>query len=324
MNKAALKQLKSRDIAERKQAIKELAKSGDADAIPHLKRVFEQDPEPEVREFAKKAAAYIRKNTPEPTPKSTGLRLGIVQWLMAWLVILGAFVAFVGYFLFPWVDLSEATHPNLAKGYVMNVGEQVEFYRERFHPDNMNSLRIFFPTIDQLLDSVDALTVQLNGWDTTLVMMDTQTIFNVVGLDKMLDRAKTFLTEMEANDHIGLSQLEIILEDYPGYGATPSDFAMLLIPGMAGLGIILGVMLFYEKRIIFWILTILCSVVGLAAAGYFYFIALEKLLFTDAVIETPEAINFLGLGFFITVAGLGVVLFAPFVGLLLMPGGQDG
>ncbi|MCU0481137.1 MAG: HEAT repeat domain-containing protein [Anaerolineae bacterium] len=60
-----LQALSSSDSDKRKKAVAYLAKSLDRDALPHLARVYKTDSDPEIRELAKKAGAYIQKNAPQ-------------------------------------------------------------------------------------------------------------------------------------------------------------------------------------------------------------------------------------------------------------------
>ncbi|MDZ4669494.1 MAG: hypothetical protein SH821_01375, partial [Phototrophicales bacterium] len=60
--------LTSSDADKRKKAVAYLAKSLDRDALPHLARVSASDKDPQIRELAKKATAYIEKNAPQPEP----------------------------------------------------------------------------------------------------------------------------------------------------------------------------------------------------------------------------------------------------------------
>ncbi|MCL4255146.1 MAG: hypothetical protein KJ043_15385 [Anaerolineae bacterium] len=57
--------LSNSDPDKRKKAVAYLAKSLDRDALPHLARVYKTDGDPEIRELAKKAGAYIQKNAPQ-------------------------------------------------------------------------------------------------------------------------------------------------------------------------------------------------------------------------------------------------------------------
>jgi hypothetical protein len=63
-----LQALESNDPDKRKKAVAYLAKSLDKEALPHLARVYKSDKDPQIRELAKKAGAYIQKNAPEPEP----------------------------------------------------------------------------------------------------------------------------------------------------------------------------------------------------------------------------------------------------------------
>lgn len=78
-----IQQLNSALPAERRAAIIALGKTRDAAALTALAQVYRNDPEPELRELARKAGVYIRQNTPAPsapassaanvyTPSTTG------------------------------------------------------------------------------------------------------------------------------------------------------------------------------------------------------------------------------------------------------------
>ncbi len=58
-----IQQLESRDPEQRKQAVKDLAKTKDRAALPYLASVFRNDRDSEVRELARKAGVYINKHT---------------------------------------------------------------------------------------------------------------------------------------------------------------------------------------------------------------------------------------------------------------------
>jgi len=60
-----IEMLDSPRVAERKQAIKGLARSGDREALTYLAEVYRYDDDADVRELARKAGVYIRKNVPE-------------------------------------------------------------------------------------------------------------------------------------------------------------------------------------------------------------------------------------------------------------------
>ncbi len=69
MLKEYIRRLKSQDVAERRAAIKDLARLRNEAAIPLLETVAQSDPEAELRALAEKAIRYIRQNTQElPTP----------------------------------------------------------------------------------------------------------------------------------------------------------------------------------------------------------------------------------------------------------------
>jgi hypothetical protein len=61
MSKQAIKLLKSRDPAQRKRAIKAVARDKDRDAVKQLLKMASDDPEKELQKLAGQAAIYIRK-----------------------------------------------------------------------------------------------------------------------------------------------------------------------------------------------------------------------------------------------------------------------
>ena len=60
-----IEMLDSPQVSVRKQAVKSLARSGDREALTYLADVYRNDEDDEVRELARKAGVYIRKNVPE-------------------------------------------------------------------------------------------------------------------------------------------------------------------------------------------------------------------------------------------------------------------
>ncbi|KXK24196.1 MAG: hypothetical protein UZ15_CFX003000341 [Chloroflexi bacterium OLB15] len=59
-----LAQLKSADAAERRRAIISLGKLGNFSAMPALAEIYRTDPDPELRELARKAGVVIRQRNP--------------------------------------------------------------------------------------------------------------------------------------------------------------------------------------------------------------------------------------------------------------------
>ena len=72
--KQLLKQLKKRDSKERIIAIKKLAKIKSRDALPQLARMAGDDKDPEVRDIAQKAGAYILSQVGGSKPKTQSKR----------------------------------------------------------------------------------------------------------------------------------------------------------------------------------------------------------------------------------------------------------
>ena len=66
------KALQSDDPAMRKKAIAAIGKSLNYDALPLLANVFKTDPDDDVRQLAKKAGVYIRKNAVPDDPFDDG------------------------------------------------------------------------------------------------------------------------------------------------------------------------------------------------------------------------------------------------------------
>ena len=59
MKKQLRVQLKSKDSKQRAQAIKSLALSGERENIQVLKEIHENDPDPRIQEYARKAALHL-------------------------------------------------------------------------------------------------------------------------------------------------------------------------------------------------------------------------------------------------------------------------
>jgi hypothetical protein len=68
MDQILEEQLDSQDPRERAKAIKTLALSGEKEHLDLLKDIHEFDPEPQLREYARKAAIHLFQNLNEPDP----------------------------------------------------------------------------------------------------------------------------------------------------------------------------------------------------------------------------------------------------------------
>ncbi len=63
--------LNSADPKDRAEAIKEIALSGDQDNLQFLKEIVENDPDPRVQDYARKAARHLYGSPPKPAPEYT-------------------------------------------------------------------------------------------------------------------------------------------------------------------------------------------------------------------------------------------------------------
>ena len=59
MDQQWLEKLRSPDPAIRRQAVRSLARSGDQQALKYLKYALENDPDPQLREYARRGARYL-------------------------------------------------------------------------------------------------------------------------------------------------------------------------------------------------------------------------------------------------------------------------
>ena len=69
-------QLQSDDPKIRAQAVKKLAASGNHDNLKYLKEIVENDPDPQLREYARKAARHLYSSQAPPAPERRIPRLG--------------------------------------------------------------------------------------------------------------------------------------------------------------------------------------------------------------------------------------------------------
>lgn len=70
MDRDLIIQLENQDPRERAKAIKTLALSGDGNNVEILKEIHENDDNPQVREYARKAALHLYKNLKDPGERS--------------------------------------------------------------------------------------------------------------------------------------------------------------------------------------------------------------------------------------------------------------
>lgn len=240
-----------------------------------------------------------------------------LQQAMALLVMIGAAVVLVGYFIMPWVDMTGL--PTEVDGEVMTIGEAMDIANEQFNSAEARAglAAILGPdAADDLIDAFTGLKFSFNGLDTTLLSIGAADIVEVMGLDAFVDAIATLSLGTDASL---TGEMEI------PYEPEPLDYTLPLIPVAAVLALLFGFLVLRGATVAKWLLVIIIGIMGIAPMMYFYLSAVNSLFPEDfdlasfGDVSVPTATDMIGLGFWVSFAGMLVVVILPFIALLLMP-----
>jgi hypothetical protein len=235
------------------------------------------------------------------------------QILMAYGVLFGGAVVLLGYFLFAWIDFRSL--PTDYDGETVTVGEAIDRANEE-----LDELFVLFgedsPEADGFRDAFGALQFYLNGLDTTLVSIGSTNMFDAMGL---IEFERTIAETVGLGGSVDESAYEY------DYEPAPLDYTLLLVPLVAVVAIILGILLLTSGKMLYWIITILFGIGGIVPLAYFYTSILTDVVPENASLgdfgslSAPSAADLIGLGFWVSLVGMILVLMLPFIAMLTAP-----
>lgn len=253
------------------------------------------------------------------------------QLLLAYLIIVGGVTTLMGYFLFAWVDMSsvEVTDDT---GAVTTIGASMDELRGELDSDEAQAglaMLVGEEQAEEMISALRGLNFDLTGWETTSVTLGFSDVGDVTGLNRLVDALN--LLEEILGDMFGFDfDLDNAQTDDEPISPSTLDYILILAPIASGLAILVGIMLLMGgARMREWIGAVIVGVIGMAPLVYFYIDAVTAVLGEDdnlgALGEVAQinATDLIGLGFWVSVVGMVMVLLLPFIAMLTQPTQAD-
>ncbi|MEQ8677757.1 MAG: HEAT repeat domain-containing protein [Aggregatilineales bacterium] len=237
-----------------------------------------------------------------------------IQIIFAYTMLMAGVIVLLGFFLFTWIDFTSVPTEG-ENGEITTLGEQLDDAQSQF--EALADAGGTTPEVQALIDAFNGLNFEFNGLDTTLVSIGAQDILAVMGFDTFVDAMFGGLDTSEFDD------------PSLAYEPAPLDYTLVLIPIMAVIAIIMGILLLMNSKMSYWIFGIIAGILGIIPLAYFYTSAINEITPTDADIasfgqlDIVNAADLIGFGFWITLAGMLAIIFIPFLAMLTMPAKQD-
>lgn len=236
------------------------------------------------------------------------------QAIIAYLVMMGAVVVLVGYFLLSWVDFSKV--PVEGDTGPTTFGEAME---------NMSAMMGLVdvsgsPEAQRLIEAFQSIKVTFNGLEVTTLSLGIQDVADVMGLTNVTRVLAQMFGASAAEADAAVAQMKA---DLPPVEVAPLDLTYPFIPIAALAAAVMGLVLLRRSSLRLWGLCVLAGLLGIIPLAYFYTDAVDTILSGDIAsfgeIGTFSGTEFIGIGFWVTLGGMLIVLLLPFIAMLLTP-----
>lgn len=231
------------------------------------------------------------------------------QIILAYSLLMGGVIVLLGFFLFTWIDLTAI--PTLDEnGNPTTIGDTMDQAQEQI--DQLLEMAGDTPEARTIRDAFNGLTFEFNGMDTALISIGAVDFYEALGINAFMEA--TF-------GSLGTDTAE--LDD--GYEPAPLDYTLVLIPIVAVVAGLMGILLLLNSKISYWIFAIVMGLVGIVPLAYFYTSAINDVVPTDADLSSfgelniPSASDLIGIGFWVSLVGMLIIIIVPFLAMLTMP-----
>lgn len=304
-------------------------------AAQHLRRALRIDPRLTKDPYTiSLASTVVGIDGPEaveqlaPTPdellrkqRKAQTKTPAAQGLMAYVVLVGAFIVLLGFLMFPWIDLSSIPTTG-AEGETMTLGESLDEARSQ-----IEAMMVMFgdadsdETTEAFLSAFNNIRISFSGLDSTLMILGVRDVFETMGLTNLFDS----LGGME-----GLLGMPTEIE---GVDLTPTpeplDYTLVLVPVLAVVALIIAALLLRGPSVGLWIACLVVGLIGMVPIAYFYLSSVREVipagtdLSTFGDVTIPSGEQLIGLGFWLSLVGTLIIALLPFIALLTMPQQQE-
>lgn len=244
----------------------------------------------------------------------TGQRSNTSQAIIAYLVMMGAVVVFVGYFLLSWVDFSDV--PVESDTGPTTFGEAMEAMSMFMGLTSASGS----PEVQRLAEAFQSIKVSFNGLEVTTLSLGIQDVADVMGFTNVTRVLAQMFGASAAEADAAVAQMKA---DLPPVEVAPLDLTYPFIPIAGLVAAVLGIVLLRRSSLRLWGLCVLFGLLGIIPLAYFYTDAVDTILTGDipslGQVGTFSGADFIGIGFWVTLGGMLVVLLLPFIAMLLTP-----
>lgn len=235
-----------------------------------------------------------------------------LQQAMTLLVMMGAAVVLVGYFIMPWMDYSD----------VPNMGIDGEVISTEQALSQLGDVFGAFLSEEALERSISKIQLQVTGLDITLLVLQWSPFNEVIGINAFFRALGEEMGADDAQVNAMVQSGEDAVQDFETE-PVPLDYLLLLAPISAVLAIVYCIFLLRSASISKWIICIFIGLMGIASLLYFYTSAAKSAIPDDFTSEIPvvitDATEFIAVGYWIALGGILAVVILPFIAMLLMP-----
>ncbi|MBC7870897.1 MAG: HEAT repeat domain-containing protein, partial [Chitinophagaceae bacterium] len=174
---------------------------------------------------------------------------------MAYMVLIGAVLALVGYFLFPWIDMSSIPVEGgggFGAEEASTLGDSLELLKSQFNEALDATGGVSSPELDTFRDAINGLKISFSGLDSTLLSLGLRNIFEVMGFQAYYDAI--------LGSGFGGAEALDLDELSPQPEVKPLDYTLVLTPIISLIAVLIGFLLLRRATIAQWFI---CIVVGL-------------------------------------------------------------
>jgi hypothetical protein len=271
---------------------------------------------------------------------------------LAMLIMVGAVIMLLGYMGMPWLDfssvpieLSEQDRASLQQATVLfglavdtddfTLGDTMNMLQEllgrvrELVPAGDPSAQVIF----RMIDAFGGINITVSGLDTTLYIFNLRDLYDIMGIRQLVDVLRESMDDLGAEfaRSFGISQSDLDLPELPSPVNSPLDYTLILFPVAGIFLIVIGVMLIAGGATkAEWSVALVLTIVGMIPAGWFFSNMVQTLstgLDLSLLSQGGEMVfsgaSFIGMGFWVSVAGLVTAVVCVLIGLVSPSGAPD-
>jgi hypothetical protein len=295
------------------------------------------DPDTAIRLLSPKGDELARR-------ASGGVRTGAgLERLFALGMMAAAIIAIAGYMFLPWFDVG-AIKLDMSAMDATSAAELAAGLEQMGIDSEEPTLGELWDAIDELfgalgafaggdelfgeyLDALDGINFEVSGLNTALVAIGAQDQLEFIGLDGLYgvtDAAADEFGEFGLFGDVDPTETAALSESLE---PDTLDYTLLLLPVAAILAVLIGLLLFMRPSLGMWLLALLVGIAAILPVAYFFTRgeeALRNKIDWGTLLDLPAPdYSLIGAGFWVSAAGAALLLFIPFIAMMLMPSSDN-